>query len=80
MSLEDAVHRLANAVGMHEDTAAKEIIRQRDDWQKSYNNMKNDRDYQKERADRHFNNLQTANRRIASLQGVITRMKRKVVV
>lgn len=79
MSLEDAVQRLANAVGMHDDTAVREIIKQRDDWQKSYNTMKNDRDYQKERADRHFNNLQTANHRIASLQGVITRMKRKAV-
>ena len=77
MSLEDQVAQLANAIGMHEDVAVREIIRQRDAAQREADSLKS----RCERLVKYNDDADTRNwkqeRRIAALRGVITRMKRK---
>lgn len=76
MSLEDAVHRLANAVGMQEQTAVKEIIRQRDSALSDFANMKSRSEmYQRWYEDKK-RDCEHLGRVIASLRGVVTKMKR----
>ena len=77
MSLEDALNRVANAIGMHDDIAVKEIIRQRDDAQSKLSAMTRNRDDEWERRTVWYERCQKANRSVAALKGVITRMKRQ---
>ena len=77
MSLEDQVARLANAIGMHDDEAIKEIIRQRDDAYKQRDRWKRDADFYQKWSDENFAALQRDNRRVNALKGVITKMKKK---
>ena len=77
MSLEDAVHRLANAVGMHEDVAVREIIRERDEARGRLASMTNDRDGWKRWHDDEQVEKLKLQRKVSSLRGVITRIKRK---
>ena len=78
MSMEDAIHRLANAIGMAgEQSAVAEIIRQRDAALKDAAYQKS----QKEMYDRWNDEKRQENARlgrvISALRGTITRMKRK---
>lgn len=77
MSLEDAVQRLANAVAMHDDTAVKEIIRQRDNALARLAGAESSGS----RYEKWYEQEKTENVRlgrvISALRGAITRMKNK---
>lgn len=75
MSLEDAVHRLANVIGTQTNEAVSEIIRQRDSAQKRAQQLERERDYYSRRKDELYEKCHTKDRQIAALRGVITRMK-----
>lgn len=80
MSLEEQVNRLARAIESSEaNVAVREIIRQRDDAVKKLASMTTDRDWYTRR----LTESETVNsrmaRRISALQGVITRMKHKLL-
>lgn len=76
MSLEDAVDRLANAVGVQENVAVKEIIRQRDEAIEQRDRWKRDADFYCKRRDELFAENQRLQRQYAGLRGAFKRMKK----
>ena len=78
MSLEDAVHRLANVIGTQTNEAVAEIIRQWDMWQKRAQELERSRDYYESRNNEKCEAGRAKDRQIAALRGVITHMKKKV--
>ena len=80
MALEDQVYRLALAVEKQGDAAAvREIIRQRDQALADLESVKRQRDMYSRWSDEKSDTTARLGRRIAALQGVITRMKRQRV-
>jgi hypothetical protein len=75
VSLEDAVHRLANVISTQTNEAVAEIIRQRDAWQERAQELERTRDYLSKRRDELFDEGRAKDRKIIALRGVITRMK-----
>jgi hypothetical protein len=81
MALEDAVLQLASAVARNQQGAAvAEIIRQRDYAFAQRDRWKRDAEFYEGRRNEAGKRLERANRRIAALQGVITKMKRKAAL
>lgn len=79
MSLEDQITRLTNVISMsQEGTAVAEIIRQRDAAQKEVIAIRSSRDYWMGQNRYATDRRVELERRVSSLRGVITRMKRKV--
>jgi hypothetical protein len=80
MALENVLERLARAIeSQAEACAVAELIRQRDVFATSLETMTRDRDWYKNRMNELGDEKRLCERRIAALQGVITRMKRKAV-
>ena len=78
MALENSIERLARAIeSQAEACAVAELIRQRDVANKSLETMTHDRDWYKNRMGDLRDEKRLCERRIAALQGVITRMKKK---
>lgn len=78
MSMEEALLRLSRAIDSQgEATAVREIIRQRDEAQRQLADMTTKRDFWQAQSADNNRRGQAKDRRIAALQGVITRMKRK---
>lgn len=77
MSLEDAVHRLANVIGTQTNAAVAEIIRQRDVFQKRAEQLERDSEFYRKRRDDLYDQGQHKGRQIAALRGVIKRMKKQ---
>jgi hypothetical protein len=78
MSLEDQVARLATAIGMHDDIAVREIIKQRDAAIRESAQWEHDAKYYKERMSSNYAERCAVERKNAALRGVITRMKTKL--
>lgn len=80
MSLEDQITRLTNVISMsQEGTAVAEIIRQREEAKKWAERCETDSKYFQESRDNHYALRLHAERQVAALRGVITRMKNQKV-
>lgn len=78
MSLEDQIARLTNVISMsQEGSAVAEIIRQREESKAWAVRCESDAKFYQEQRDRHYKSRIHAERQVAALRGVITRMKRK---
>lgn len=78
MSLEDAILTLARSIpSQQEGTAVREIIRQRDDWQKRFEQERSSKETYERWYKDEYKDKELMGRRVRALRGVITRMKRK---
>ena len=78
MSLETSIERLALAVERnYEALAVAEIIRQRDEALEIARRDRNGWEWADKRRDEYASRLEKERRRVRSLRGVITRMKKK---
>ena len=78
MAMEDAINRLASAVERNNEGAAvREIIRQRDDALTSLRSKTNSCEYWMKLHEEEQGRRFKTERRVYSLRGVITRMKKK---
>lgn len=76
MSLEDAVHRLANAIGAADTSAAvKEIIRQRDEALEMARRHEANFKWADGKKDELYRRLETEYRRVRSLRAHIKKLK-----
>jgi hypothetical protein len=77
MSLEDAITRLAIAIeAQGEASAVAELIRQKKNAEAARDKWKRDAEFYEERRTTIYKEWEVTLRRIASLKGVITRMKK----